>query len=106
MNVLVVNDLHMLVPVAGVVHDVVTVSNSAKALTTDVSIDEGCRVVRLQVQGAALRARWDGTDPDASTGFLWSANETKDLPASLAKSIKWIRATGSDATVVVAQLTV
>ena len=43
-----------------------TISDSAKGLTSN-KIGEGCFIT---VEDADIRCRWDGTDPDTSTGHL------------------------------------
>lgn len=52
---------------------------------------------KIFCQTAAIYCRWDGTDPDSSTGFIMAANQILDLdhPDDI-KRFRAIRLGGSD----------
>jgi len=109
-NARVVNTPAQAYPLDGVVHKQVTVSDSANYLSTlgSFSWDAGASHVMFQVTANSVRVTFDdSTAPTTSLGFLYDAagvSTSGYLPIRMAKKAKFIRATGTDATVEVQQL--
>lgn len=76
----------------------ITVSTTAVGPTAATVGDR--RFAFFEVQDAAVRVRWDGTDPSATVGFELEPGDTLELDSSQQVSkVKFIRRDGVDATV-------
>lgn len=81
-----------------------------KITVADAVIDLGklhgnTQYVWLQVQDQPIQVTFDGSDPAASTGFLYPATTFLKLSARMAAAAKLIRATGSSGAVYVQECT-
>jgi hypothetical protein len=80
---------------SGEAAEALTVSNTAVGLAT--TIDEKTTHVFWTVDGADVRVRFDGTDPDANTGHLLRDGSSGTWHKTTAKAAKLIRTASTDA---------
>lgn len=91
----VLNLLHNLVAVSGVTDTVVSLTSSAVRLADSITLNAGCEIVLLQVEGGNARYRDDGSAPTTSSGFLVPHGSMVFANAGAFGNIRWI-ASGSD----------
>lgn len=103
MNVRVVNDVHELIPTPGAAGQKLAVSTTAVKL--DASLFAATtRVVQISVASNDILVRFDGTDPDATTGQYYVKNTIEYWSVERARAAKFIRAS-ADAVVFASQFT-
>lgn len=91
----VTNLLHNLVSVSGVTDATVNLTGTATRLSDSITLDSGCEVVLLQVDGGNARYCDDGTTPTTSSGFLIPAGSMVFSAAGAFGNLRWI-GSGSD----------
>jgi hypothetical protein len=88
-------------PALGLTEKTLAVSTAAAGVSFDISDwpPEAYSVVDIQVQGAAVRVRFDGTAPDTNTGFILPDGFSASWPSARVSAAKWIRDASTDAVV-------
>jgi len=71
------------------------VRNAALSSAVTLTCPAGANTLRISVETQAVRVRFDGTAPTATTGIVWAAGETRDEPVSPGQAIQVIEATAS-----------
>ena len=96
------NAFHEMIPVAGVAHRNLTVSNTALALVAP--LNEKTRYVLVSVNTEGVRVTFDGSAPTSTDGHLLAAGSERLLSREMAVALKMIRSGGTDANVTVTEL--
>ena len=102
MNSHVCNLEHSLSPTVGATERSVAVSDSAVTLGT---LHDRTRYVALGVGAAAVRVTYAGLTPTDAVGHYLAAGARIVVSRQAAAALKAIRATGSDSTLLVTELT-
>lgn len=98
---MIVNNLrHSLTPIAGT-FQAITVNTSVVTAAASTTLNAACTHVELQNITSSIRERGDGTDPTASSGFIFLANaEPRLVSAEEYAKLRWIRDTGASSAAV------
>jgi len=86
-------------PVASQSLSVSTTAVAPTGYTASTAGFGGVQLVTFDVQGATVRARWDGTDPTASVGHVLSSGASYTWDVSQFNACKFIRQDATNATI-------